>query len=156
MAICLIKVSVLILYLRVFGNLLWIRVACIAGMVIVVGYHASITISFGAMCAPTPALGYDRFGFLAAFVSEPCVRSRILVVIQGVGNVAIDLFLMLLPLPVVWNLQMPLKRKLQTSAMFLIGLCACISSVIGLAVRVEYFSAGSDNIWLVIPIWSTA
>lgn len=123
LGICAIKVSVLLLYLRVFGGRLrWMRIASIAGIVLNVSYHISLSIAFGAMCAPSPGMGFDQFAYLAAFVSDKCTRTKVLVVIQGVGNVVIDFFLLLLPLPAIWNLQMPLRQKIKTSAMFLIGI----------------------------------
>lgn len=107
------------LYLQVFGVLSWMRVASIAGIVFIVAFHLSISITFAAMCAPQ---GSSRLDFLAAFVSDQCSRTRILVVFQGAGNVAIDLFLLILPLPAVWAMQMPLRRKIAASAMFSIGI----------------------------------
>ena len=39
----------------------------------------------------------------------------------GVVSVLSDLYLIILPLPAVWNLQLPLRRKLAVSAMFFTG-----------------------------------
>lgn len=44
-----------------------------------------------------------------------------LVVLQGVGSVVTDVFLVILPLPAFLNLQMPLKRKISVSSMFMLG-----------------------------------
>jgi hypothetical protein len=119
-AICLVKVSVLLLYLQIFGVLKWMRIASIIGIVVITAFHLSMSVSFAAMCAPST--GASQFDFLAAFVSDACTRTRILVVLQGVGNVSIDLFLLILPLPAIWRLHMPLQKKLGISAMFLVGL----------------------------------
>ncbi|KAF2155878.1 hypothetical protein K461DRAFT_265355 [Myriangium duriaei CBS 260.36] len=153
LALCSIKVSVLLLYLRVFGGRLrWIRITSIIGIVVNVSYHVSLSIAFGAMCAPSPSMGYDEFAYVAAFASQKCTRTRSLIVVQGVGNVVIDFFLLLLPLPAIWNLQMPLTRKIKTSATFLIGICACVASLIGLAFRVKWYSTGANDFRLVISI----
>jgi hypothetical protein len=114
-----VKASVLMLYLHVFGILSWMRIASIAGIVFIVAFHLSLSISFAAMCAPQ---GSSRLDFLAAFISSKCRHTNILVVFQGAGNVAIDLFLLALPWPAIWGMQMPLRHKLATSAMFSVGL----------------------------------
>ncbi|KAK6082994.1 hypothetical protein SCUP515_02228 [Seiridium cupressi] len=157
LAICAVKISVLTLYLRIFGSsLIWMRVTCVVGIVLLLGYHISFTTAFGVMCAPDSKAGYSQVALLMAFVSDKCVRTRILVLLMGIGNTLCDLVLLLLPLPVIWNLQMPLRRKLKTSAVFLIGISACIASLIGLATRVQYYSTDSDQIRIVVPLWATA
>lgn len=91
-------------------------------MVAIVGitlWHLSMATTYAAMCAPKGSSGLD---FLAAFISDKCQRTRVLVLIQGVLNLAIDIFIVALPLPEIWKLRMPLRRKLAVSAMFLIGL----------------------------------
>ena len=50
-----------------------------------------------------------------------------------VTDVATDFFVLFLPLPVIWGLQMPPRRKLALSAVFLLGGLACVSSVLRLA-----------------------
>ncbi|RYP77945.1 hypothetical protein DL771_000804 [Monosporascus sp. 5C6A] len=149
LAICFVKTSVLILYFQIFSILKWMRIASIAGIVAITAFHVSLSIAFGAMCAPST--GASQVDFLAAFVSDTCTRTRSIVVLQGVGNVVTDFFLLILPLPAVWALQMPLRRKLAVSAMFLIGI-----SIIGLCYRVQYYTAGENNIRLVVPLWATA
>ncbi len=72
------------------------------------------------MCSPST--GDSQLDFLAAFISESCNKTRVLVVIQGVGSVVSDLFLLILPLPAVWKLNMPIKRKLAVSSIFLVGI----------------------------------
>lgn len=157
LAICAVKVSVLTLYLRIFGGtLIWMRITCLVGIILLLGYHISFTTAFGVMCAPSPKAGYSQIAMLMAFVSDACVRTRILVLLMGIGNSLIDIILLLLPLPVIWKLQMPLRRKLKTSALFLTGISACIASLIGLATRVEYYKVDSDQLRIVVPLWATA
>ncbi|KAH8705547.1 hypothetical protein BGW36DRAFT_422101 [Talaromyces proteolyticus] len=156
LAICAVKISVLVLYLHIFGVLNWMRISSIASMIFIGAFHVSLSIAFAAMCAPSPSSGPSRLNFLTAFISESCTYTRILVVYQGVANVIIDIFLLVLPLPAIWTMQMPLRRKITTSAMFSIGLCACLSSIIGLVYRVRYYSISSDNTYLVVPVWATS
>lgn len=96
------------------------RIACTTCIIIVVCYHFSLTIAFAAMCAPSK--GYTQLDYLAAFISDSCTRTRSIVVLQGVGNVVTDVVFLILPLPAIWALQIPLKRKIAVSSMFLVGL----------------------------------
>ncbi|KAI3328370.1 hypothetical protein F4824DRAFT_493210 [Ustulina deusta] len=146
-ALCFVKVSVLILYLRIFSVIRWIRITSIIAIILVVGFHLSVSICFAVMCSPST--GDSQLDFLAAFISESCNKTRVLVVIQGVGPVISDLFLLILPLPAVWKLNMPIKRKLAVSSIFLVGISALISSILSLYYRTLYYAAGEDNIRLV-------
>ena len=47
----------------------------------------------------------------------------------GVGNVVSDFIILILPLPVLWQIQMPLKQKLQCVFVFWIGFFTCIASI---------------------------
>ncbi|KAK8017152.1 hypothetical protein PG991_008228 [Apiospora marii] len=152
-AICLVKVSVLLLYLRIFRVLNWMRVVSVVSIVLIVLWHLALSVSFAAMCAP--GTGDTQLDFLAAFISQKCSDTRILVVLQGVGNVVTDIWLILLPLPAVWTLQMPNRRKLAVSSMFMVGIIACVASIVGLVYRAQYYTAGEDNIRLVVPLWVT-
>lgn len=133
LAICVVKVSVLTLYLRIFGaSLLWMRVTCMVGIALLLGYHISFATAFGVMCAPNPKAGYSQVALLVVFVSDQCIRTRVLVLLMGIGNSLIDLILLVLPLPVIWKLHMPLRRKLKTSVVFLTGI-SCVSSFLPIA-----------------------
>lgn len=120
MAICLVKVSVLLLYLRIFRVLNWLRVVAVVSIAVIALWHLALSVSFAAMCAP--GTGGAQLDFLAAFISQKCADTRVLVVLQGVGNVVTDVWLILVPLPAVWTLQMPFRRKLAVSSMFMVGI----------------------------------
>lgn len=115
-----VKVSVLILYWQVFHVLTWMRIACIAAITCITAFQLSLPIAFSAMCAPSTGSSY--LDFLNAFLSDTCMRTRVLVVIQGIGSVVTDVFLVVLPLPPVLGLRMPLKRKIAVTSMFMVGL----------------------------------
>lgn len=119
LALCFVKISVLILYWQIFHVLKWMRTACIIGTTGITAFQLSVSIAFAVMCAPST--GSSQIDFLAAFISDTCNRTRVLIAIQGVGNVVTDVFLVILPLPAVLKLQMPLKRKIAVTSMFMVG-----------------------------------
>ncbi|MCJ1346583.1 hypothetical protein MMC31_004801, partial [Peltigera leucophlebia] len=42
--------------------------------------------------------------------------------VQGIFNIVSDFYVLVLPLPVVWKLQLPLRKKIAVSAVFMTGL----------------------------------
>lgn len=71
------------------------------------------------MCGPKD--GQSQFSYLSALARPECRRTRELGIAIGVVNVVSDLYLILIPLPAVWCLQLPLRRKVGVVAMFLTG-----------------------------------
>lgn len=51
-------------------------------------------------------------------------------ILSGAGNVVTDCLILILPLPVLWRLQMPLKKKLRCVSVFGVGVFACIASIV--------------------------
>jgi hypothetical protein len=108
-----IKVSLLYLYRRIFPQL-WFRRALYAfGAFLVAMTLASLLVSLlqciplSKMWEPTKpgrCVDYGRFGMAMA-----CL------------NIATDLFLLVLPLPVVWGLQINSQKKWLVSASFVMG-----------------------------------
>lgn len=122
LAVCIVKITVMILYLRTFGSLRWMRITSIVIICLLIAYHVSFATAFVALCAPPPSGGYSQVALLKAFVSDKCVSTDVLVLLMGVGNFFTDVVILLLPLPVIWRLQMPMRRKIKTLAMFLTGI----------------------------------
>lgn len=69
----------------------------------------------------TPRHGRSQLAYLAALNSQRCQESKSVVIILGIISLVSDLYLVILPLPAVWKLQLPLRRKLAVSAMFFTG-----------------------------------
>lgn len=51
-----------------------------------------------------------------------CSRVKVLGFVLGIGNVALDVFLLILPMPVIFQLQLSTKRKAGILAIFMVGL----------------------------------
>ncbi len=66
-----------------------------------------------------------------------------LAVVQGAVNVWSDLYILRLPIPGVWQLQLPLGKKIGVSAMFLTGLLCmtCSNSYILYRAVLTWYSA---------------
>lgn len=69
---------------------------------------------FGYMCIPRPGQSWlER-------ASGQC-KTRLVVYSQGIVGVISDLYLFILPIPIVWKLQMPLRKKIGICVVFATG-----------------------------------
>lgn len=118
--IWLIKLALFVLYLEVFGLLRWLRYLVFIGAFVTGIFYITVGVSFIVFCIPTD--GHSRFSYVSALEAPRCTRpTGPLGIALAVVNVVSDLYLILIPLPAVWSLQLPLRRKLGISAMFLTG-----------------------------------
>ena len=53
-------------------------------------------------------------------------------VFSGALNAFSDFSILILPIPVIWRLQMPWAKKSRVIAVFAVGLLACIASIVRL------------------------
>lgn len=77
------------------------------------------------LCRPTD--DQPQVPYLGPQAGSRCHRIQPLKIGTGVVNLVSDLYLILIPLPAVWSLQMPLQKKISVSAMFLTGLMLDLS-----------------------------
>ena len=104
------------LYLRLFGTKLWFRYASWAGIVFAFVIYIHSVPLIAIFCVPRKG---DRWASLTTFAR--CKQAEPDAVAQGAGNITLDLYLLLLPLPVISGLQIPLKKKIGVAAVFLFG-----------------------------------
>lgn len=114
-----IKLSLFVLYLEIFGLLRWLRYLAFVGMIITGFFYFGSMVAFLALCSPRN--GHSQIAYITALASPQCLKSQPLSIITGAVGVISDLYLVILPLPAVWSLQLPLRRKIGVSAMFLTG-----------------------------------
>ena len=116
-AIVFIKLSLFLLYLRVFSSHVRTRYLIYFGL----GF-TSISYPVGmvyllAVCTPRHGEGWFE-----TWSSSGCQSITILLYTQGGVNILSDFYLLCLPMPVVWNLQLPLRKKVGLSAIFMLGI----------------------------------
>ena len=111
------KLSLLMLYLRVFSPNKLTRSLIYLGVASTLAFYLATSVTFGVLCIPRPSETW-----LEADFSTRCRHSIVMTYIQGIFNVVSDFYILVLPMPVVWNLQMPLRRKVGVSVIFMTGL----------------------------------
>lgn len=116
-AVLFIKLTIFLFFLRVFSPDPWSRRMIYFGIAMIVMFYTATTIALGSVCIPSHHKSWQEAGF-----ASKCRDATIMGHIVGSFNVFSDFYIMLLPLPVIWKLQLPLRRKIGVSAIFLTGL----------------------------------
>lgn len=113
----------LALYIRLFGILRWLRYTCYAGLAIsFLFYWVQIPLA-GVYCTPRHGGPWD----LA--VAERCSTLAVMGPVLGAVGLAADLIILIIPLPIIYGLNMPTPKKIGLSIVFLMGiLCVLLKS----------------------------
>ncbi|GAQ45190.1 hypothetical protein AtubIFM55763_006651 [Aspergillus tubingensis] len=129
----LIKVSIILSYRRLFG-MQWTMWACIA---LSIAYWIGCSVAFLCSCQPVsyfwtqyenPLGGYVRYDIYPFYIAH------------AVANMAGDLLILLVPIPLVWRLKLRVGQKIQILSIFLLGGFVCVAS----AIRIYYFTFIND------------
>lgn len=70
----------------------------------------------GILCAPKVGHPWDLT------TVAKCSRATIFGFVLGIANMALDTFLLVLPIPVILSLQLSVKKKIGVLAVFMVGL----------------------------------
>ncbi|CAG8893019.1 unnamed protein product [Penicillium egyptiacum] len=145
----LIKLSVLLFYRRIFGMTypIWFCVF------LTIGYFLSGTIAFLACCRPVSYFWTqfeERSGGKCVFNLYPFYISHAAI------NVATDGIILLVPIPIVWKLQMRWTQKLMLSGIFLVGGFVLIASLIRIY-YITFLRTSADYTWVMgkFFVWSS-
>ncbi len=85
-----------------------------------------------------------------------CRPNFALAKIVGAVNAAIDLTILLLPVPMVWGLQMPRKRKIAVSGIFGMGLLyASRPMTLRISIPTDWFIEAAWSVLFEYPLWAT-
>ena len=112
-AVVAIKSSILLLYRRLFpGRHFHIILWCVGGFVL--SYSIAQCLVEVFECSPVNSLWNPQ-------VKGECIDLSSELIASSVLNVVTDVFLLVLPLPILWRLQISMKRKLELIGIFLLG-----------------------------------
>ncbi|KAL2047262.1 hypothetical protein N7G274_001281 [Stereocaulon virgatum] len=135
------KLSILLLLLRLFSPTKTFRYMVYFGIMWTTVIPLTSIIVASALCAPRKHESFGSFSLL-----DRCAQTKTWAVVQGVLNVCLDFYILYLPVPLVWKLQMEIRRKLGVMAIFMTGFIACLASILGLIYKVKLFE-DSDILW---------
>jgi hypothetical protein len=131
------KSSILFLYRRIFTPRVFRRVTdvCIA---IVLAWGLSITLATIFSCTPVDAI-WTHFMWETP---EFCIDLIPFFDAVSITDAVTDLMILILPIPMIWKLQMPFKQKMALSGIFALGTFVMALSIARL---VAFVSAGAKN-----------
>lgn len=111
------KLSLLLLYLRIFHSNVQLRYCIYASMGWLSLFYCGAFVALAVLVIPKPGQT-----LLAAARSAEAAKSTQLVIAQSAVGVATDFLIFCLPIPVLWKLQLPLRRRIGVLAIFTTGL----------------------------------
>ncbi|KAJ4245513.1 hypothetical protein NW762_014022 [Fusarium torreyae] len=146
-AMCIVKIGLLFQYRRVF-SLPSIQLITFYGLVFMVVWTLIITFLNVLVCVPV-AKFWDRT------ISGKCLDQLVIWYVMAGFNLATDLAIFCIPLPVVRSLQLPKKQKVMLLVIFSIGFFTCIISIIRIRTLKTAASTNDPN-WdnVDAAIWS--
>ncbi|KAL4791094.1 hypothetical protein BDV19DRAFT_393458 [Aspergillus venezuelensis] len=118
-AIALTKLSVLALYYRAFNSKLFHRFIFVTAAVVIL-WLINIGILLFWVCQPISIFWGNRNGF--------CYDMCAFALANNIINLCMDLWILVLPLPIIFRMRVTTKRKILLSSLFCIGLATCIVS----------------------------
>lgn len=111
------KLSLFLLYYRLFGRHRWIRYSVYLGIGSIAAVYTADTIAYGYLCFP-----HGGQSWIEAVAGARCFdNSMTLSYVRIPFNILSDLYLFILPLPAVWQLHLPLRKRLGIAGIFMTG-----------------------------------
>lgn len=144
--------------------MLWMRICIYVGSALLVAFHVGVTITMAILTTPSSGETWVDHIFSQ---NELNAQSEVAVPFAAVGFV-FDVYLLVLPLRAVWKLQLPNRRKIGVTLIFMTGLLydqrvvcgnfrltewrsACISSMLSVYYRTVGIST-SDTTWSTVDV----
>ncbi|RVD89555.1 uncharacterized protein DFL_000558 [Arthrobotrys flagrans] len=144
-SITLIKMSILFLYERIIPKTHSMRKVLTGFMIFQIVYFFACELTFIFQCDPIE--GALDFSY-RIYKSPKCIPLKPMLYSFGIIHIFVDLSLLILPIRVIWELQMPVKRKISTLSLFVIGAIGCICAVMRI-VTLSTLLNGFDFTWVI-------
>ncbi len=111
------KLSILLLLFRLFSPNRRFRYSIYIGIVWASLISFTTVIVATALCSPRRGEAFNNMA-----VIQRCGHQQTWAVVQGALNVLLDFYILYLPIPVVWKLQLGKNRKIGVLGIFMTGL----------------------------------
>ncbi|KAL8940799.1 MAG: hypothetical protein Q9216_002625 [Gyalolechia sp. 2 TL-2023] len=144
-----IKVTFFIMYLSIFGQWRWMRIAATVGGVITAAFYTTMTACIFAFTTP----GRDETWESHQFTRGARLDAKFGPAQSAVG-LGIDIYVLILPMIGIFKLQMAMRRKLGVAVIFMSAILACLGSVLSIVYRWKLL-VSLDKTWLATPVFIT-
>ncbi len=111
------KASLLLLYIRIFGPKKSTRYAAYFGLAFSFCLYLATVFVIVHYCAPAAGKPWNLTDS-----AIKCDKAIVYGVVQGSITVVLDLYIFILPIPVVWGLQMSSRKRIAVLAVFFTGI----------------------------------
>jgi hypothetical protein len=112
----LIKLSILSLYVRLFGRLLYLRRLAYGIGIFVSCWTIMVVLVVAFQCHPVKYVWNKD-----PSIDGTCINQWLFFVVGSVPNVATDFAILILPMPAVWALNMGTAQKISVIGILLLG-----------------------------------
>lgn len=146
------RISLICFYFRLVrdSGIEWFKHVLYASMCFVVALGIAFTCVGIWLCVPV-----QSYWVFPPIAGHKCLDEGSSTLIIGVFNCFADLLTTILPIPLVWKLQMPLRDRLGVCILLGLGLIVTIAGVLRTWWIWESFHAW-DETWLSYPLWICA
>ncbi|KAJ5162534.1 hypothetical protein N7492_007926 [Penicillium capsulatum] len=143
------KSSIIIFYRRIFN----LHLSMYIMMSLIIGYFVSVIITIFVACHPLPYFWLQYTNPTA--VDGTCINTPKFFLGNGIGAVIIDFLILLVPVPIIWKLQMPRSQRIAVTGILLLGGFVCIAGIVRLVV-LNNNTHSDDATWTIAPVflWS--
>lgn len=112
-----IKLAILLFYLRLFGSRQGFRKILYATGALTISCCIGLTFPAIFRCTPVSA----AFSLDALYQDHHCINANAYLISTSVVNVLLDVWILVLPLFIIWTLQLSPRQKYELSGVFLLG-----------------------------------
>ncbi|KAL2037574.1 hypothetical protein N7G274_009687 [Stereocaulon virgatum] len=116
----LIKLSILFLWRRIFGHVRAFNIASWIMIGIIAAWSTAFFFATVFQCGTAWTLNWAPIGL---FLTQ-CSNTLNMLTVFTATDIITDLLIIAMPIPMIWSLQMSVRRKVAISAMFLVGFFA--------------------------------
>ena len=111
------RLALFLLYHRLFALNRWTRIAIYFGIALNGLFYLASCIALIILCIPRRGESWTSTSY-----ATRCYHAEAMGDVQGIFGLISDIYIFILPLPVLYRLHMSLKKKLGITAVFLTGL----------------------------------
>ncbi|KAL2045928.1 hypothetical protein ABVK25_011924 [Lepraria finkii] len=134
----LIKLSILFLWRRIFGHVRTFNIISWIMIGVIIAWSTAFFFATVFQCGLDWSLNWAP---ITVFLTQ-CSNTPDMLTVFTVTDITTDLLIIAMPIPMIWSLQMSVRRKLAISAMFLVGFFAIGA---GIARMVAYLVTSYDK-----------
>ncbi|RAK98109.1 uncharacterized protein BO80DRAFT_314497, partial [Aspergillus ibericus CBS 121593] len=146
-----VKTTFFLIYLDMFRRIRWQRYAIYFGLFVNWGFYVAVLIAMLYYISPAPGQSW-RDSFVSTRFNH-CLQTSIPI---AVWSLVLDLYILLLPMVPIWNLQMKLTKRLGVMAVLATGLIACVASSLSIYFRTLLNSHEDDFTYYTLKVFLMA